>query len=58
VKVLRLPEQVTGYREIRYPKMAFAREQAERWLSERAGARGEKDSRAAPVPDRKEIVAA
>lgn len=28
VRMLRLPETVTGYREIRYPKMAAAREQA------------------------------
>jgi len=34
VRVLRLPEGVTGYREIRYPKMAAAREQADRWLRE------------------------
>lgn len=29
VTLLKLPEAVTGYREIRYPKMAAAREQAE-----------------------------
>ena len=34
VRILRLPESVTGYREIRYPKMAAARAQAERWLAE------------------------
>ena len=33
VRVLRLPEGVTGYREIRYPKMEAARAQAEEWLS-------------------------
>jgi indolepyruvate ferredoxin oxidoreductase len=32
VRVLRLPEAVTGYREIRYPKMVAAREQAAEWL--------------------------
>jgi hypothetical protein len=36
VRVLQLPEAVTGYREIRYPKMAAAREQGERWLAELA----------------------
>lgn len=34
VSILNLPEAVTGYREIRYPKMAAAQEQAERWLEE------------------------
>jgi indolepyruvate ferredoxin oxidoreductase len=34
VRILDLPEAVTGYREIRYPKMAAAREQGERWLAE------------------------
>ncbi len=34
LRVLSLPEAVTGYREIRYPKMAAAREQAEKWLRE------------------------
>ncbi len=34
VKLLSLPEAVTGYREIRYPKMAAARQQAEVWLRE------------------------
>ena len=29
LRILRLPEDVCGYREIRYPKMAAAREQAE-----------------------------
>jgi indolepyruvate ferredoxin oxidoreductase len=33
VRVLRLPEGVTGYREIRYPKLAAARRQAEVWLA-------------------------
>ncbi len=36
LKVLELPESVTGYREIRYPKMEAARQQAERWLAELA----------------------
>jgi indolepyruvate ferredoxin oxidoreductase len=36
VRVLRLPEAVTGYREIRYPKMAAAQEQAALWLRELA----------------------
>ncbi len=34
VRLLNLPEEVTGYRDIRYPKMAAAREQGERWLVE------------------------
>jgi len=34
IRVLSIPESVTGYREIRYPKMAAAREQADRWLAE------------------------
>jgi indolepyruvate ferredoxin oxidoreductase len=34
VKILTLPESVTGYREIRYPKMVAARQQAEVWLGE------------------------
>lgn len=34
LRLLRLPEAVTGYREIRYPKMAAAREQAAAWLGE------------------------
>jgi indolepyruvate ferredoxin oxidoreductase len=34
VQILRLPESVTGYREIRYPKIAAARAQAETWLKE------------------------
>ncbi|MBM3879777.1 MAG: indolepyruvate ferredoxin oxidoreductase [Verrucomicrobia bacterium] len=38
VKVLRLPEAVTGYREIRYPKMTAARAQAELWLRQLNGA--------------------
>jgi indolepyruvate ferredoxin oxidoreductase len=33
VKVLNCPEEVTGYREVRYPKMNRAREQAEAELS-------------------------
>lgn len=33
VQVLCLPEQVSGYREIRYPKMDAARRQAEAWLA-------------------------
>jgi indolepyruvate ferredoxin oxidoreductase len=32
VRILRLPEDVCGYREIRYPKMTAARQQAEAWL--------------------------
>lgn len=36
LKVLQLPESVTGYREIRYPKMDAARRQAEIWLAELA----------------------
>lgn len=39
LQVLQLPEAVTGYREIRYPKMAAAREQGERWLAELAASR-------------------
>ncbi len=38
VRILRLPEQVTGYREIRYPKMEAARQQATVWLQELARA--------------------
>ena len=34
VQILQLPEGVTGYREIRYPKMAAAMEQSVRWLEE------------------------
>ena len=34
VRILALPETVSGYREIRYPKMAAARAQADRWLTE------------------------
>jgi indolepyruvate ferredoxin oxidoreductase len=39
VRVLNLPEAVTGYRELRYPKMAAARDQGDRWVAElqRAG---------------------
>ncbi len=33
VKILRLPEGATGYREVRYPKMDQARQEAERLLS-------------------------
>ncbi|MCC6354293.1 MAG: 2-oxoacid:acceptor oxidoreductase family protein [Verrucomicrobiae bacterium] len=33
---LRLPESVTGYREIRYPKMDAARQRAAEWLRETA----------------------
>ena len=33
LKVLRLPEEATGYREIRYPRMAKARERAEELLA-------------------------
>lgn len=33
VQVLDLPDEVTGYREIRYPKIAVAMEQAERLLN-------------------------
>ncbi|MBU6399941.1 MAG: 2-oxoacid:acceptor oxidoreductase family protein [Verrucomicrobia bacterium] len=36
VRILRLPEEVTGYREIRYPKMTAARAQAEQWLAQLA----------------------
>jgi indolepyruvate ferredoxin oxidoreductase len=32
LKILQLPEKVSGYREIRYPKMAAAQAQAEEWL--------------------------
>jgi indolepyruvate ferredoxin oxidoreductase len=42
VKVLRLPEEATGYREVRYPRMARAREQAEEML----GTLGETSARA------------
>lgn len=34
VRILRLPETVTGYREIRYPKMDAARQQAAEWLAQ------------------------
>jgi indolepyruvate ferredoxin oxidoreductase len=33
LKVLRLPEEATGYREVRYPRMAKARERAEELLA-------------------------
>jgi indolepyruvate ferredoxin oxidoreductase len=36
LRVLRLPESVTGYREIRYPKMTAAMAQAAEWLKEPA----------------------
>jgi indolepyruvate ferredoxin oxidoreductase len=36
VGILRLPESVTGYREIRYPKMRAAEAQAEAWLGQLA----------------------
>lgn len=41
LRILRLPEQVSGYREIRYPKMDAVREQAERWLAELEGPGGQ-----------------
>jgi len=34
LRILKLPEAVTGYRDIRYPKMAAARAQAQAWLTE------------------------
>lgn len=37
-RLLNLPETVTGYREIRYPKMEAARRQAELWLRDLAAA--------------------
>jgi len=33
LKLLRLPEEVTGYREVRYPKMELARKRAEELLT-------------------------
>jgi indolepyruvate ferredoxin oxidoreductase len=33
LKVLRLPEEATGYREVRYPRMAQARKRAEELLT-------------------------
>ncbi len=36
VRVLRLPESISGYREIRYPKMLAAQTQAEAWLGQLA----------------------
>jgi indolepyruvate ferredoxin oxidoreductase len=33
LQILKLPETVNGYREIRYPKMAAARSQAEQWFA-------------------------
>lgn len=39
VTILRLPMEVTGYREIRYPKMRAAREQVAAWLAELPAAR-------------------
>jgi indolepyruvate ferredoxin oxidoreductase len=33
LKILRLPEEATGYREVRYPRMAQARERAEELLA-------------------------
>jgi indolepyruvate ferredoxin oxidoreductase len=32
LKILRLPEEATGYREIRYPRMADAQKRAAEWL--------------------------
>jgi indolepyruvate ferredoxin oxidoreductase len=37
LKVLRLPEEVTGYREVRYPKMELAQKRAEEMLGATAG---------------------
>ncbi len=34
VRILRLPESATGYREVRYPKIAAARTQAAQWLAQ------------------------
>ncbi|MGD0539060.1 MAG: DUF6537 domain-containing protein [Verrucomicrobiota bacterium] len=44
VRVLRLPESVSGYREIRYPKMHAAQTQAEAWLGQLA-AMGTREAR-------------
>jgi indolepyruvate ferredoxin oxidoreductase len=44
VRVLRLPESVSGYREIRYPKMQAAQTQAEAWLGQVA-AMGAREAR-------------
>ncbi|MHB8521711.1 MAG: DUF6537 domain-containing protein [Limisphaerales bacterium] len=41
LRILKLPEPVTGYRDIRYPKMAAARAQADLWLKETAQAPAE-----------------
>jgi len=34
VQILRTPEEVTGYREVRYPKMDRARQKAEELFSQ------------------------
>ena len=33
LKVLRLPEEATGYREVRYPRMVLAQKRAEEMLA-------------------------
>ena len=33
LKLLRLPEEATGYREVRYPRMALAQKRAEELLA-------------------------
>ncbi|MCB1128855.1 MAG: indolepyruvate ferredoxin oxidoreductase, partial [Verrucomicrobiae bacterium] len=53
LQVLRLPEEVSGYREIRYPKMAEARARAEKLLQPEAAAEGvQRESRSVPKPER------
>ena len=37
LKILRLPEEATGYREVRYPRMAQARQRAAELLAGRLG---------------------
>jgi indolepyruvate ferredoxin oxidoreductase len=50
VRILRLPENVSGYREIRYPKMDAARARAAAWLEELEGPSGQ--ARPAPTAPR------
>jgi indolepyruvate ferredoxin oxidoreductase len=50
VSVLRLPEQVTGYREVRYPKMDEARRRAEQLLNESPLAAAAASASESPAP--------
>jgi indolepyruvate ferredoxin oxidoreductase len=45
LKVLRLPEEATGYREIRYPRMELAQKRAEELLATLSAGLGSLKSR-------------